>query len=195
MGRCCSGSSIWIPAYWHTWGAANFLHLCDIAVILACIGVWTNSALLISSQAVSSLLVDAAWILDAGSRLDSRARPVWRRGLSLRRAVPSLGSAAFAVSTSRCRHLAALGAAAYRLRPPRLGAAMRHRSPRVRCRAIHGPGGKYQLRVHRSILPPRVGTSADSRPDQLALHGCRRLFADASPAQAAVSRRPQSRAP
>ena len=61
--------AIWIPAYWHTWGAANFLHLCDVAVILACVGVWTNSALLISSQAVSSLLVDAAWILDAGSRL------------------------------------------------------------------------------------------------------------------------------
>jgi hypothetical protein len=59
---------VWIPAYWHTWGAANFLHLCDIAVILACVGVWTNSALLISSQAVSSLLVDAAWTLDAASR-------------------------------------------------------------------------------------------------------------------------------
>jgi hypothetical protein len=61
--------AIWIPAYWRTWGAANFLHLCDVAVILTCIGVWTGSTLLISSQAVSSLVVDAAWILDAGSRL------------------------------------------------------------------------------------------------------------------------------
>jgi hypothetical protein len=61
--------AIWIPAYWCTWGAANFVHLCDIAVILTCVGVWTESALLISSQAVSSLVVDAAWILDAGSRL------------------------------------------------------------------------------------------------------------------------------
>ncbi|HKV06161.1 MAG TPA: hypothetical protein VJO53_13780 [Candidatus Acidoferrales bacterium] len=60
---------IWIPAYGRTWGAANFLHVCDIAVILACIGVWSNSALLISSQTVSSLLVDAAWTLDAGWRL------------------------------------------------------------------------------------------------------------------------------
>jgi hypothetical protein len=59
---------IWLPAYWRTWGAANFLHLCDIAVILTCGGVWTNSALLISSQAVGSLLVDAAWALDAFSR-------------------------------------------------------------------------------------------------------------------------------
>ena len=61
--------AIWIPAYWRTWGPANFLHLCDIAVILTCVGVWTGSALLVSSQAVSSLLVDAAWAIDAGSRL------------------------------------------------------------------------------------------------------------------------------
>ena len=61
--------AIWIPAYWRTWGTANFLHLCDIAVILTCVGVWTNSALLISSQAVSSLLVDASWALDAIWRL------------------------------------------------------------------------------------------------------------------------------
>jgi hypothetical protein len=61
--------AIWIPAYWRTWGAANFLHLCDVAVILACAGVLTDSALLISSQGVSSLLVDAAWALDASWRL------------------------------------------------------------------------------------------------------------------------------
>src|SRR5208282_2546770 len=59
---------VWFPAYWRTWGAANFIHLCDIAVILTCIGVWTGSALLISSQAVGSLVVDSAWALDAGSR-------------------------------------------------------------------------------------------------------------------------------
>jgi hypothetical protein len=61
--------AIWIPAYWRTWGAANFLHLCDVAVIVVCVGLWTNSALLISSQAVGSLLVDLAWLLDAGWRL------------------------------------------------------------------------------------------------------------------------------
>jgi hypothetical protein len=60
--------AVWIPAYWRTWGAANFIHLCDVAVILTCVGVLTNSALLISSQAVSSLLVDAVWALDAGWR-------------------------------------------------------------------------------------------------------------------------------
>lgn len=60
---------IWIPAYWRTWGTSNFLQLCDIAVILTCVGIWTGSPLLISSQAVSSLLVDCVWALDALSRL------------------------------------------------------------------------------------------------------------------------------
>jgi hypothetical protein len=61
--------AIWIPAYWHTWGVGNFLHLCDIAVLVTCAGLFTNSALLISSQAVGSLLVDLAWMLDAGWHL------------------------------------------------------------------------------------------------------------------------------
>jgi hypothetical protein len=57
---------IWFPAYWHFWGLANFLHLCDIAVIVGCVGFWFDSALLISSQAVAAVLVCAAWALDAG---------------------------------------------------------------------------------------------------------------------------------
>ena len=59
---------IWFPIYWRAWGAANFLHLCDVAVILTCIGLWSGNALLISSQAVSSLLIDTTWALDAGCR-------------------------------------------------------------------------------------------------------------------------------
>lgn len=59
--------AVWIPVYWRAWGAANFIHLCDIAVILTCVGLWTNNALLISSQAVSALVVDVMWALDAAS--------------------------------------------------------------------------------------------------------------------------------
>lgn len=58
----------WLAAYWRTWGIANFLHLCDVAVILTCIGLWRSSALLLSSQAVSSLMVDLCWALDAAWR-------------------------------------------------------------------------------------------------------------------------------
>lgn len=57
---------LWLLIYWRTWGAANFLHLCDIAVILTCIGLWTNNGLLISSQAVSALVIDLVWTLDVG---------------------------------------------------------------------------------------------------------------------------------
>jgi hypothetical protein len=87
---------LWFAAYWHAWGPANFLHLCDIGVILTCIGLWTNNALLISSQAVSSVVIDIVWTLDAAARLvfgrpliggteylfDATA-PLWARLLSL----------------------------------------------------------------------------------------------------------------
>jgi len=62
---------VWIPAYWHTWGAANFLHLCDVAVFLTCLGLWSSNSLLLSSQAVGSLLIDTGWVLDAAWRLFS----------------------------------------------------------------------------------------------------------------------------
>jgi hypothetical protein len=60
--------ALFVGAYWRTYGAANFLHLCDVAVILTCWGLWRGSALLLSSQAVSSLVVDVAWDLDLAWR-------------------------------------------------------------------------------------------------------------------------------
>ena len=57
---------IWFPAYWRGWGGQNFLHFCDIAVIVGCIGFWLDSPLIISSQAVACVLVDLMWALDAG---------------------------------------------------------------------------------------------------------------------------------
>jgi hypothetical protein len=88
--------AVWFLAYWHSWGPANFLHLCDIAVILTCIGLWTSNALLLSSQAVSSVLIDIAWTLDVVARLIfgrhliggteylfDATTPLWARLLSL----------------------------------------------------------------------------------------------------------------
>ena len=87
---------LWFAAYWHAWGPANFLHLCDIAVILTCIGLSTNNALLLSSQAVSSVLIDIVWTLDVAARLIfgrhliggteylfDATTPLWARLLSL----------------------------------------------------------------------------------------------------------------
>lgn len=59
---------VWFPAYFRAWGAANFLHLCDIAVILTCAGLFLENSLLLSSQAVSSLLLDLIWTIDAAWR-------------------------------------------------------------------------------------------------------------------------------
>jgi hypothetical protein len=60
---------VWVPAYWRAWGPANFLHLCDAAVLLTCLGLWLDNALLLSSQAVASLVADGLWSLDALWRL------------------------------------------------------------------------------------------------------------------------------
>lgn len=61
--------AVWLPAYVRVWGWANLLHLCDIAVILGCAGLWWGSSLLISSQAVSSLTAGIFWFIDVAWRL------------------------------------------------------------------------------------------------------------------------------
>ncbi len=60
---------VWFPVYLRAWGAMNFLHLCDIAVILTCAGLFLGNSLLLSSQAVSSLVIDLIWSLDVAWRL------------------------------------------------------------------------------------------------------------------------------
>ncbi len=60
---------VWLPLYVWGWGWENLVHLCDIAVILACIGLWFGSPLLVSSQALNALLAGFLWCLDAGWRL------------------------------------------------------------------------------------------------------------------------------
>jgi hypothetical protein len=60
---------VWVPTYWVVWGWPNFLHICDVAVVLACIGWWRGDPLLLSSQAVSSLVASLAWSADVGGRL------------------------------------------------------------------------------------------------------------------------------
>jgi len=61
--------AVWAPSYAVVWGWSNLLLLCDLAVFLTCVGLWRGSALLLSSQAVSSIIVDALWSLDVAWRL------------------------------------------------------------------------------------------------------------------------------
>ena len=59
----------WGTSYAWVWDWANFLHLCDLAVIFTCLGLWRGSSLLISMQAVSSILPALFWDADFAWRL------------------------------------------------------------------------------------------------------------------------------
>jgi hypothetical protein len=88
--------ALWFPVYWIYWHPSTFVHLCDVAVILTCIGLWSSNSLLLSSQAVSSLAVDLIWCFDVvyaalwgkhpigGTEyMWDATRPLWVRMLSL----------------------------------------------------------------------------------------------------------------
>jgi hypothetical protein len=60
--------AVWAPTYAVVYGFGNFLHLCDVAVILTCVGLWRGSTLLLSMQALN-ILIDLTWDLDIGWRL------------------------------------------------------------------------------------------------------------------------------
>ncbi len=53
-----------LPYNWSVHGPWNLLFFCDVAVILTCAGIWTGSALPLSSQALFSFLVQGGWTLD-----------------------------------------------------------------------------------------------------------------------------------
>jgi len=61
--------AVLVPCYWVTYTPWNFLYFCDIALLVTCIGIWIESPLLISMQAVAILLPQTVWVLDLLSRL------------------------------------------------------------------------------------------------------------------------------
>ncbi len=56
--------AVLIPVYWYHYGPTNFLYFCDVALILTLVGIWTESALLISMCCVGILLPQALWCVD-----------------------------------------------------------------------------------------------------------------------------------
>ncbi len=60
---------VYVPSYAWAYGLMNFLFLCNLSVMITCVGVVRGSPLLLSSQAVSAVVVDGTWILDFSSRL------------------------------------------------------------------------------------------------------------------------------
>lgn len=61
--------AVWVPSYAITWGWRNFFALCDVALILAVVGILSSHRLLLSSQALASLVVGLLWLLDIAWRL------------------------------------------------------------------------------------------------------------------------------
>ncbi|RZA04199.1 MAG: hypothetical protein EOP11_15600 [Proteobacteria bacterium] len=56
--------AVMIPVYWYFYGPTNFLYFCDVALILTLVGVWRESALLISMCAVGIILPQMLWVVD-----------------------------------------------------------------------------------------------------------------------------------
>lgn len=88
--------AVWVPLYWWGNGWTNFLWICDFANFLLLAALWSESALLASSQLAGVLLIQGTWTVDFFSRLLTGhhlvggteymfdpAEPLWLRGLSL----------------------------------------------------------------------------------------------------------------
>lgn len=55
---------VWAPVYWRQYGAQSFLYFCDIGNVLIAIGLWAESPLILSWQAVSLLVFQSLYALD-----------------------------------------------------------------------------------------------------------------------------------
>jgi hypothetical protein len=56
--------ALWAPLYWRQYGAQNFLFFCDLGNLLILAGLWLESRLLISWQAVGLLVFQTAYTVD-----------------------------------------------------------------------------------------------------------------------------------
>lgn len=55
---------VWAPVYWKQYGTQNFLYFCDIGNLLITIGLWTESRLILSWQAVGLLVFQTLYVVD-----------------------------------------------------------------------------------------------------------------------------------
>lgn len=56
--------ALFVPYYLYYYGPANFLYFCDIALLLSFVGLWLESAALISLCAVAILIPQLVWTAD-----------------------------------------------------------------------------------------------------------------------------------
>lgn len=53
-----------VPTYWRDYGPANFLWFCDMGLLMTLLGLWLDSPLLISTEAVALAGPQTFWIAD-----------------------------------------------------------------------------------------------------------------------------------
>jgi len=55
---------VWAPVYWRQYGAQNFLYFCDLGNFLIVLGLWAESRLIFSWQAVGLLVFQTFYSID-----------------------------------------------------------------------------------------------------------------------------------
>src|SRR3954465_9279464 len=55
---------VWVPLYWRQYGAQNFLYFCDVGNVLIAIGLWAESSLILSWQAIGLLVFQTLYAFD-----------------------------------------------------------------------------------------------------------------------------------
>ena len=55
---------VWAPVYWRQYGAQNFLYFCDLGNLLIALGLWIESRLILSWQAVGLLIFQSLYAVD-----------------------------------------------------------------------------------------------------------------------------------
>jgi len=55
---------LWAPVYWRQYGAQNFLYFCDLGNFLIALGLWSESRLIFSWQAVGLLVFQTFYSID-----------------------------------------------------------------------------------------------------------------------------------
>jgi hypothetical protein len=72
--------AIWAPIYFHHYGPRNFLWFCDLGNFLIMIGLWKESALVLSWQACSVLIVQILFTVDLVVRALFGVHPIGGTG-------------------------------------------------------------------------------------------------------------------
>jgi len=67
---------VWAWAYLRYWGAPDLLYLCNVAVVLTCAGLWFGNRLLLSSQAVATVVIGTLWGIDLAWSVATHGRPL-----------------------------------------------------------------------------------------------------------------------